>query len=547
MVVLVVAAGAAGTVAGQANTTTVDDPESVDTDYTLEELRQNGPTLDNAPPSVRVSGDRAYWAIHWPANALLADEGEASDDQWKYLEAGETVDRNTIYLRTINLEGAEEATIKVATYRTEERVTQDDNVNVTETVATDLHVQEVNAELERGWAMVPISLPQADETQQVTMWIEGVDEARWTFEHQSVATTQPANVDSEGDYLMRASMEFILPIIIGSFGVGAIGRKAIKKAGIGPQWGYLKWGITLTFVLGMVIWSAFSSIAEVLVAAPIIAAAVVVAIIGIVLIETYTTNVERALFYQPELVDAKSPSGERAVDMLFADGRIENVVKMPDGSVAVVRSGLLPFLSRCFGGAARLVNAEQIQTSVEMTNGPVDTVYFVHPDADRVLEYEPEGWSIELPEFSSWNDLVRPVGIGLVVLTGGSLVASTLGSLAGFVATSIALAGLVVRPQDGTAAVRPAPAHQRSVLASAMYLNIETQNADSLEAARSQIVKEQARAGKEVDAALQEKDATLVETMFETDVSSAIETLSDGLSDDRDDRDEPDDPEGSDA
>ena len=121
----------------------------------------------------------------------------------------------------------------------------------------------------------------------MTIWIDGLgDEARWTLRHHSIATTNAAGIDSEGDYLYRASTEFIIPIIIGTFAVSKLRNRALDAAGVGPMWGLAPWIVLITVLSGFVLIGMFGSFAELFVHLPLILAVYVTAIIGVVLLES---------------------------------------------------------------------------------------------------------------------------------------------------------------------------------------------------------------------------------------------------------------------
>lgn len=510
--------------------------------YSLEELRRSGTTTQNSPPSVRLSSGQMFWVEHWPASAVTGDPGDPMDDSAEFLEADETVERNSVWLRTINVDSSETLTVHVVSYDVDEKVVTEDNQTTTVQHATNVNERTVEVEMSRGWAIAEVPLGTTDEERHVTMWVEGhEDELRWTFTHKSVATTQPASISTQGDYLYHASMDFLLPIILGSFGVGLVVRRSIKRAGIGPQWGYLKWLILLTIGTVAVVLSQFSSLAEVIVAAPRLAALFVVGVVGIVLIETYTTNVSLVSFQKPILTDALSPSGNDAVDMIRAEEREEHVVRMDDNSLAVVRPGLLAFLSRCFGGAARLQNAEGVQTRLTLEESPADERFYVHPKADEVLEYEPEGWTFQVPEIESRSDAAKMGVYAVFGLLVAWIVAAIAGSsMWGAVTLALLVAALTVRPTNGHARFWPAPAHMRSAWASMLYLNVEVEDADTLDEYRKRTVELQARSEKEKEQAIEEQDATLVQEAFNSDVERSVDVKPDlnGAGDPTTDEDE---------
>ena len=506
---------------------TTDDGE----EYTLTELKRDGTHSPNSPDSVRILGDRMYWVIHWPADALLADPGNPEDDEWEFLGTGERVERNSVYLRTILLSSAsEDVTVKVAYWRKGEQTIEHGNETVTEPTVEDLVVDTHELTFQQGWAMQEVNLRRSPQPRQVTMWVDGQEDTlRWTFEHESTATSQQANIETEGDYLTRASLEFVIPVVGGVFIVGFLVALALRKAAMGPGWGYPKWIFALLVATGVVLGTQFSDTTDLLVHAPQILAVLVVAIVGIVMLETYTTNVSHTAFFRPVLGSATSPSGEQAVDIIDLEEREEKTVSMPDGSTAVVRPGLIPFLSRIFGGAARLERAEELKTKLELTDSPIDEMIWVHPDSTEVLDYEPEGWAITVPNPQDRDDWLRLLVGAAVLVAITQLVATALGPIWGTAAFLAALGLATVRPRDGHARVDPAPAHLRSAWASMLYLDVEAEDADTIEDARETIVGLQARSEKDVQEALQNQDATLIEEMFAEDVdregTSVVEPL----------------------
>ena len=89
-------------------------------EYTLSELRQDGTSYANSPDSVRLSGSEMYWMIHWPAG-LSGNPGDPSDSYWRYLSPDDVVDRNSVWLRSINTGSSRNVTVTVATYEICER------------------------------------------------------------------------------------------------------------------------------------------------------------------------------------------------------------------------------------------------------------------------------------------------------------------------------------------------------------------------------------------------------------------------------------------
>lgn len=503
--------------------------EESDDELTLEELREGGTQYSNSPDSVRIAGERMYWVVHWPADAWMANAGDPDDDNWQYLSPGERVDRNAVYLRTINLEETEELTVNVAYYNVDRQRVERDNETVWEETATNVSVAEHAVTLERGWSMAEIPLRQNDENKQVTMWVDGknADSLRWRFEHKSIATTQAAGINSEGDYLLRAGTEFVFPTLIGAFLVGGLSRRAIKRAAIGPQWGYFRWIVVLSLLMGAVAVFLYRSASSLLVHAPWFVAVFVVAVFGIVLLETLQYGVRKVEFIKPQIEEATSPSGEDAYDSQTYRSKTEKVVRTESDGWAVVRPGLRPFLARIFGGAAHLEGAEDIQARWEAAEGKDDEKIFIHWIAPEVLEYEPEGWELDLPDPETRKDWINLAAEVAIVIAVGALVTAPLGSSVGLAAGLVTAGVTWVRPTDGYARVKPAPAHTRSAWVSMLFLSQEFADAETIQDARTEVVRQQARAEKDVEAALQGKDETLVEEMFDTDTETLLQSKPD--------------------
>ncbi|WP_176696698.1 hypothetical protein, partial [Haloparvum sedimenti] len=330
-----------------------------------------------------------------------------------------------------------------------------------------------------------------------------------------------AGISNEGDYWTRALTELVIPIVLGSFIAGSTKRWAIKKAKVGPMWGYGRWIILLAIATGFAVVGSFSSIAEVIASAPIIVALLVVAIVFIVLIESDTDRVERWEFNMPKLTSASSPSGEDVLDAARVDTTTELVARTEEDGYVVIKPGLFPFISRMFGGSAPLEGQDQIDTQIDVTRGRDDKKVFVEPDGEYVLDYKPEGWSLQLPSLESTDDKVGFAIRMLSLMAVAAVVATAWSSVVGILVYLAGMLALFARPTKGHARIEPAPAHGRSAWLSMLYLSMEYSDAESLQEARERLVKEQARADKDVDEALQKSDRTLVEEMFNTDPDDA--------------------------
>ncbi|WP_276252798.1 hypothetical protein [Halomontanus rarus] len=524
---LAIADGAGASV--QENATDDDRVDELEDDLTLEELRRDGRSYSNSPASVRIADERMWWLIHWPADAIGSNPGDPSDDSWRYLASDDTVDRNSVFLRTIHVEeSTESVTAYVAYYDVEERDVRRGNRTVTETVATDVVVDEQQLSFSPGWPMLEVDLRNSDDRQHVAMWLEddegAIDGARWTFDHESVATTQSAGITSEGDYLTRASLEFLIPIVFGGFGMGVVCKRAIDRAGSGPGFGYGKWIFLLSIGLGAVVVSQFSTLAELLVIAPLAAAAFVVGVFGIIILETYEAHQQRTLFFRPVVRDATSPSGEDAIDSFLGDVEEEIVIDGDAGPPSVIRPGLFPFLARVFGARARLEGYQGLEMAIKLPSSKWDQLVVVDPDADEVIDYEPEGWSFELPSINDRDDALRMGGLALVSVMAISTIGSALSWAWALGMGALALAAFCATPTGGQARIEPAPGHFRAAFMSMMFLADELDDARTIDDARERIIQLQASSEQEKDDVLEKQDATLIEEMFGGEVDRRLTT-----------------------
>jgi hypothetical protein len=512
--------------------------------YTLEELRRDGQHPADSPPSVRQADGEMFWLIHWPAKALWANVGDPTDDERQYVGEGDGVSRNSVYLRTIS-STAQDLELTVVSYRVEEQTVETENGVTTERRIVGLEERDVTVSLSAGWGIAEIPLPDLEEDRNVLIYADGAPNTlRWTFRHEPVATSQAAAISTEGDYLWRLGTDVFFPALIGLFVVGFLVRRAIERAGAGPQWGLGQWaglmglGAVLGFLFGPV-----ESTADLLVYAPTVLALVLVAVAGIVALETWEDGAENVLFVKPDIEPIVSPGGDSGLDAIVADSDDELVVDMPDGSTAVVRPGIQAFFARVFGSAARIRGADVMQTSLELEGTDHDQLVFVEPDdfesdetveeaddvdadleevdeadleaaPDSAINYKPEGWELEAPPLETWSDRFRALAIVAAV---GASAAAVYGALGPWFGSGVAAAGLIgwlATPVDGYASFRPAPGHLRSAMVTAMVMSSEVADAETLEEARRENIRLHGQSERDVEEALADQDATLLETLL---------------------------------
>ncbi|WP_049934691.1 hypothetical protein [Haloplanus natans] len=470
-------------------------------DLTIDELRTDGTHYKK--PSARIANGHVYWLTHTPASKPWEDE--------KDLLETETVRSDEVYLNSIRTASEQKtATVKIAFWERKTRTVETENGTTTETVAANVSVVTREVQLGKGWPTATIDLPEHQEPVQMTMWLASApDVARWTLVHHSSPYAASAGINDQGDYLTSAVKDFIAPTLVGAFAIGWVVKRALERAGVGPMWGYAPWIMLISIGGGAVVFGLFGSLAAVFVALPHIIAAFTVGVIGVVVLETYEVGVSDARFIKPQPEAARNASGEEAVDARKARERSERIIKTPDEEVAVVRKGLVAFIARVFGQNATLEGHEHLDTRIEYTQGEADELYVVSPNADDVLEYDPEGfeWSAN-PLIVLASALVAGAGlnhyVGTLAGVGGALGAIAIGAV------------LYLEATDGYARVEPAPAHLRSAWVSSMYLQKEADEAETLQASRRKRVEEKAKNQKDVEEALEEQDQTLIEAMHST-------------------------------
>ncbi|MFC6757881.1 MULTISPECIES: hypothetical protein [Haloarcula] len=533
-VFLLVAAPLVGTVGAQQSPTPTATPTadntsnaSDDGELTLEELQRNGARQANSPDGVRMGKERAYWAVYWPASNPFAEPG--SDEGSKNLAPGTTIGRNAIYLRTWTFEDRDHK-VKVAYWEKGTKTVRQGNTTTEEPVARNVSVATHEVTFERGRPTVKIPLRQNDETTQVTMWIEGEDYARWTFAHKSIATTQSADINSQGDYLASVVTDFLLIIIVGGFAAGWAIKRALETAGIGPQYGYAPWLIVLSIGTGLGALVLYESVANLVVNAPIILALYVVGVFAIILLETYETNVSKALFTRLTLSYTDSPTGDEAWDIVDAESQVEKIVRTPDGSVQVVKPGLFPFLARVFGKAAKIENVEELRTRVPM-QGQFDEWFLTDPEADEILHYSPEGWRVNLPELSREHAMQYALVGGGVCLSAWALLSGTITGPVWPLATAVlTVAGLAVwalEPVDGVAAVNPAPAHLRTAYGTMARFEEDVDDAKHFDELKEKLDEQRIDKQRDIDREVKDHERTVFEKLLDRDEKVPASVASD--------------------
>jgi hypothetical protein len=511
--------------------------------WTLEELRRDGRQPSGSPASVRQANESMFWLIHWPARSVWADVGNPNDGEWQYVSGAVT--DNSVYLRTINTDGDREMDLTIVSYRTETREIETESGSVRqERVPVDIVEKDVTATLGTGWSIAEVPLPDLEEDRQVLIYAESApDDLRWTISHEPVATSQSVPISTHGDYLWRVGTEVFFPALIGAFIVGVLVRAAIRRAGAGPQWGLTQWAIVLFFgALFGFVFGPVEDTADLLVAAPTLLAVVLVAIFGIVALESWEDRTKNVLFVKPDIEAITSPSGKQGLDALVAESDEETIAEMPDGRTAVIRKGIGAFFARVFGAAAYLREADIMVSSVNLEGSSHDELVFVKPDdydeiaadgdadeenpenlpevrdgeplPDGAIRYRPEGWAFEMPPLDTLEGGIRAFGIAGAIALGSAAVYAALGVWFGIGVGVAATAVWLARPKNGRVKLDPAPGHLRSAIITAMVMSSEIADAETLDEARKENIKLRGQSERDIEQALATQDATLIEALL---------------------------------
>ena len=525
IVVAVLLVGAAGFVVA------ADDGD--DEELTLDDLRQDGTSYSNSPDSVRLDGGEMFWVVHWPAG-VSGSPGDPDDDYWEYLSPDTTVDRNEVYLRTINVDEQEDVTVNVATYDVGEREVHDTETNTTTTeqYARDVSVSEHSVTLNRGWVMEEIPLPESQEGQQVTMWVEGSDDLRWTFEHRSVATTQDLPFGTWGGLLQWSMLVFVLPLGVGGV-VSLYGSKrVIERTGKGPGWGYAAWTGVFALAGALVVATFWGDVTRLLVEYPWAMVAYVLLFLFALMLETFEQHTQLVRFERDEVAQTTMPSDEVGLDQLASDERELTIIDRPEEAAKVASNGVMAFLARLVtGGAATLRTVDPgheeadergetdtwkdpLRCQANVRQGRADMRAYVHPLSPSVVDYKPEGWELSLPEIDERDDYVR-LGSKLGLVIAASYVAAQFMTAVGaLLALAVGVGWIALRPKEAYARVWAAPAHYRSARATALHLAQQTDNAETIEEEREKRILSEVSTEKDIMDAVDDRDKTLIDGMF---------------------------------
>ena len=466
---LVLAPILAAPVAGQNATATATNAtvETTDADFSLEQLQGGGTTQEGAPPSMRFLG--AYGS----ATVRHEPVGFGSSD-WEYLTRDTRVQQDKVTLRTIRLgEPDERLTLNVVAWQRGTRTVQTENGTTTEPVAENVTATVVNARLGRGYDSAEIPIPSSfGEDQRVTMWVDEYPEARWTFQHRTIATARSIDIDSWGDFLSTLFWEigvFALPAMLLG---GSLGKRHADRAIVGPQWGLAQWGIAVAVPIALL--ASFFAFQGAVLATRIPAGiALVFGVLSyaLVLEGSGPADLQTFLFRRQDLEHATSPRGEDTHDSRYVDHVVKTGLRREaDQELVLIRKGLPAFIARLRGSLATL-DISDIQTHKKGKESPYELEIELDPEwdlQDALVHKPPE--LVRLPLTSDVDvpgvgrtelpnpGVVLPVGGGAAA---GWVIADAMLGIPGFGAVVGGIVGLpmIYRVENGGAESEPAPYH----------------------------------------------------------------------------------------
>jgi hypothetical protein len=506
-------------------------------EYPLEELRTGGRQVENSPNSVRLLGDTGSIAVrHSPPGPFAED--------WTYLAPGSTVQTNELTLYSTRFGSSiepKEYELVVVYWQSDRRQVSDGNTTTMEEVADNQTVERHSITLNKHYDKANVSLrSHYDQSVEVSMWLvdpetdEPVDGAKWRFTHESIPTTQQVDIDTRGDALWWLGTNVLLIAIPGMLGSAGGAKRVLNQTARGPMLGWFTWLLGLGLLTLFLLAGLFVTTATVFARLPQLIGVLLAAIVFVAVLESAGTG-RKVIFEKPILTDASSPAGEDVKDARYEEQAVRSVVRMEDGTHAIVRKGIRPFLARWWASPAK-IDFEDLKTQIEL-RGPFERKYIADPDSEDVLEHTPArlAWAPPIRdedadgflESINWRFLVTAaLSLGIGWKLGAVLVGvPAVGLLAGAVPVLL----MCIEARDGEAEFVPAPIHQTAARATMAYEQSQYAEGRTLEDMEDIAWRERSRTALDARAVQSHLDRTVTEEMNEREL---------GVGDD----DQPDEP-----
>lgn len=524
--VALVALGAVAPAMASVDSTTATnvEKEEVNETYTRDELTENGEIYPSMHDSWRPIEERpaAAWVQYYPSGGWV-DASENSKG-WKYLSPDTTVKRNFVDLTVMDLgdEPVENRSLTVVYWQDRSREVHDEETNTTRTERYAANVSTVSMNLETGETASEIRVPlraHYDSEWKVTMWLDSSeDSARWTFSHHSLKSAQQSSVSTAGDVAVAIGKTVLIGSILGLVAYG-LGRMFSRRALTGPMKGAVWWSLVLGGGQLFLILAAWDSLSNILATTPEVLA-VEFALVGLVQgIESRgASECYDAIFLRADVEPVgETARGEPGVEANGLGHRALLLAQDESGSFVVISPGILPWLIRLLGGSEGrqyLDGTDTIKSVFEITRGDADIGFYVSPLSDELVDYRPASVSLSLPSPSIMQVAMGLSGVwfvGLVTHVAG------MGWLLG-----VAVSGLLASPafidiRAPNAVIEPAPAHFSDAHANSMVLASHYDAVRTVEDAKTEIAKSEARRTKATEEADEERATTLVEEILGKD------------------------------
>ncbi|WP_435099618.1 hypothetical protein [Halarchaeum sp. P4] len=478
-------------------------PTATSGEWTYEGLARAGKRYEDAPSSMRWLGRYGSITVrHTPV-------GIASG--WKYLKPGTTIHSNQLTLRSVRLAPEDELdatmNVTVVTWQKGQESVQRGNATATRPVAKNVSAVTKQVELGRGYDTANVSLPQNyGEAVQVTMLLEGYDGARWRFAHKSVKSSQSVPfAPTWAGFWKYVSGTLLLPILVLVGGVAMAVPASIRRTGRGPNMGLLFWFIVLSIGVGLVAGGAYVWTTSLLASAPWVVAFLIAAVIGIMMLETMESGVDRVAFVRLFTEEKTNPRGDLAAKANGGEFEIATIANTGDGDVLAITDGIRPWLARLWGGGAKLLGQEKLQNEftlsspeLSLTRSPASKMVFVDEDVEQIIDYEPEELEFDLPitDHDDNLDWAGLTSIGFYSVLGGVVGYLGFGAIGmaspatGIVSALLTVGVVFTHVSPGRAAFVPAVGNTQDAVATAMYYESEVDNYETLEDAITALIDE---------------------------------------------------------
>jgi len=490
LVVLALVPAVLGAAGGQSLATTSTE------NMTVGELAEGGQQIDGADPSRRWLGERGSVYMSYQETNLVKQMGAQQPD-WavdKVVSPDKTVDTNevTMHFNRPSTGGEETIHVVVLSWNVEEREVTEGNTTTTETVATNVRRQTTEVTLSNAFETATVSLPDTEEPQRVTMFVQEYPSARWTFPHDPVALSDTVPFgQSWGAYLSWFSTRFLLITAIGVPVAIAGAYKTLDYTYTGPGKGVVWWLIALGLCSYLALYFSHRSVALLLTSAPWVMG-VFVDIIAYVATLELADPTEEARFESIVTTDAQNPLGDDLPDISEEWAEHLHYVQRDDG-LALVKPSLTYFVTLLAGAKPPTLSLTDLQTRVKSRgSSPEDEKFYgSEPEGDEDVEADPELVYIQWPALQFGPDGLRrqveQVGLpdgdgveegeertvttnewdrdrltraGLFGLLTGAAANVALGGVGmGVLGFTVGMFAATVRRVDGTASFDPAPAH----------------------------------------------------------------------------------------